>query len=345
MEDPVNAQRTEKEPYDKAKASKFQFKTSPGRHSRRSRRNENDDESSTTKERSSKRHRSDEENATRRRDRRTKRRHKHRDHDGTFARTGDYDDPAHRYRESLFDPLNNEAPDVDSDAMFRESIFDAMADDEGADYWEGVYGQPIHVYPNTRPGPDGTLERMTDEEYADFVRTKMWEKSHQHILEERAARERARQKRKEQNHRHEEETAKETEERENILRQMEESLQRGAERKKAKEAEASWAKYHTKWDHLKGLQDPGLEDPLKIIPWPVLSGNSNKVEAKAIEQFLRSSNTWKKDSLALLKVERVRWHPDKMQQRFGQHIDNETMKLVTAVFQVIDRLWNERNPR
>ncbi|KAF1968430.1 hypothetical protein BU23DRAFT_480127 [Bimuria novae-zelandiae CBS 107.79] len=233
----------------------------------------------------------------------------------------------------------------DTDAMFRESIFDAMADDEGADYWEGVYGQPIHIYPNTKPGPDGKLERMTDEEYADFVRMKMWEKSHQHILEERAARERARQKRKEQNRRFKEDTAKEEEEREKTRRQMEESLHRGAGRRRAKEAEASWAKYLAKWDHLKRLQDPGPEDPREVIPWPVASGRASHVEPKTIEQFLRSSPSWRQDALALLKVERVRWHPDKMQQRFGQHIDTETMKLVTAVFQVVDRLWNERNVR
>ena len=34
----------------------------------------------------------------------------------------------------------------DPEAAFRESLFDAMADDEGAAFWEGVYGQPIHVY-------------------------------------------------------------------------------------------------------------------------------------------------------------------------------------------------------
>ena len=44
----------------------------------------------------------------------------------------------------------------------------------------------------------------------------------------------------------------------------------------------------------------------------------------------------------VLKKERVRWHPDKMQQRAGEGgIDRATMKLVTAVFQVVDRLWSE----
>ncbi|KAF2448290.1 hypothetical protein P171DRAFT_210123 [Karstenula rhodostoma CBS 690.94] len=342
MEEPANDRAGEKDVYGSAKASKFQFKTSSGRRSKRKHR-ELDDEDDERKRSSSTQGHSDEESDLRRRHRHSKRRHKHRSYDRTFTRTGDYDDPDHRHRESLHDPLNSGSPDVNSDAIFRESIFDAMADDEGADYWEGVYGQPIHIYPNTKPGPDGTLERMTDEEYADFVRTKMWEKSHQHILEERAARERARQRRKERNRDLEEETAKDEAERENIRRQMEDSLKRGAERKRTKEAGAAWARYTTKWDHLKSLQEPGLHNPRDIIPWPVASGRAGQVEGKLIEQFLRCSPSWREDALASLKMERVRWHPDKMQQRFGQHLDTETMKLVTAVFQVVDRLWNEQN--
>ncbi|KAL1605225.1 hypothetical protein SLS60_004769 [Paraconiothyrium brasiliense] len=344
MEEPASGSNAAKDVYGSAKASKFQFKTSPRRRSKRKHRDE-DDKNHDGKESSSKRHRSDDESDTRRRHRHSKRKHQHRDYDHTFTRIGDYDNPNHRYRESLYDDLINGSPDVDSDTMFRESIFDAMADDEGADYWEGIYGQPIHVYPNTKTGPNGTLERMTDEEYADFVRTKMWEKSHQHILEERAARERARQKRKEQNCMLEEETAKDEAERENIRRQMQESLKRGAERKRAKEADASWAKYLTKWDHLKAIQESELDDLRNRIPWPVASGRASQVEGKAIEQFLRSSPKWREDALALLKIERVRWHPDKMQQRFGQHLDTQTMKLVTAVFQVIDQIWNDRNLR
>ena len=327
MGEPDSDNRVEEGVYEKAKASRFQFKTKSESRSKRSRRDDDEDGDSG------------------RHHRHSKRRRKHREHERTFSRTGDYDNPDHRHRESLFDDLNSPSTNVDAEAMFRESIFDAMADDEGADYWEGVYGQPVHIYPNTKPGPDGTLERMSDEEYADFVRTKMWEKSHQHILEERAARERARRNRKEQNRRLDDDVAREEEERENIRRQMKESLQRGADRKRAREAEASWSEYLTKWHHLKSLKEPGLESPRDIIPWPVASGRASHVEAKAVEQFLKSSTSWREDALAFLKAERVRWHPDKMQQRFGQHIEAQTMKLVTAVFQVIDRLWNERNLR
>lgn len=325
--------------YGNSKASKFQFKSTSERRSKR--RHKNHDE----EEHSSKRHRSERSRESRRH-RESKRRHEHRTSNDNrpFARSGDYDDPDHRYRESIYDGLEGKergSPSVDPDTAFRESLFDAMADDEGADYWEGVYGQPIHIYSNTKSGPDGKLERMNDDEYAEYVRTKMWEKSHQHILEERTARERIRQKRKQDHSRLEEDVGRDEAERDKVRRQMEESLRRGEERRKAKDAEAAWANYSSKWDHLKSGLPPSGQNAREIIPWPVASGKAIHVEKDGIEQFLKSSKSWRDDGPALLKVERVRWHPDKMQQRFGEHIDSDTMKLVTAVFQVVDRMFTD----
>ncbi|KAK4123806.1 hypothetical protein N657DRAFT_645404 [Parathielavia appendiculata] len=48
-----------------------------------------------------------------------------------------------------------------------------------------------------------------------------------------------------------------------------------------------------------------------------------------------------KDFAARLKEERVRWHPDKMQQRLGGKVDDKVMRDVTAIFQVVDALWND----
>jgi hypothetical protein len=332
--------------YSKAKASKFSFKSKSSR-AKRSRHEDGDD-------RSSKRHHTDEDDSSRRYRRESRRRHKHKhrssreDPHPTSTRDGEYYNPDHRHRESLFDnidELHETSPRPGADDAFRESLFDALADDEGAAYWEGVYGQPVHVYPDTKPGPDGKLERMTEEEYADYVRSKMWEKSHQHIVEEREARERARKMRKEQRSHLDDDMAHEERERDQIRRQMEESLKRGAERKRAKEAEAAWSNYTKRWEELKSAHNIAQEADVQVrdlIPWPVVSGKMTHVSKEEIERFLRSSSVWKADPAALLKIERVRWHPDKMQQRFGQHIDQDTMKSVTAAFQVMDRLWIER---
>ncbi|KAF2008669.1 hypothetical protein BU24DRAFT_402913 [Aaosphaeria arxii CBS 175.79] len=338
--------------YPDTKPSKFRLKSKPGSRKRR----HNSDIEDERDGRFRRRHRSRDRHSSRRSHKHSRREREHRSgrtvYDRTFERNGVYEDPDYRHRESLYDNVGNSNPGysgdgpIDSDQAFRESLFDALADDEGAAYWEGVYGQPIHVYSDARQGPDGELERMNDEEYADHVRTKMWEKTHQHIIEERAARERERSKQKERRRQLEEEAEQEEAEREKVRRQMKESLKRGEERKRAREAEAAWGTYTKKWDHLKSnpdvealLKDTKLND---LIPWPVVSGRLKHVSKDEVEYFFEKSPAWNEDAAALLKIERVRWHPDKMQQRFGQHIDQELMKPVTAVFQVIDHLWNQR---
>ncbi|KAF1830900.1 hypothetical protein BDW02DRAFT_79092 [Decorospora gaudefroyi] len=321
--------------YSKANPSRFHFKSGSKRRARR-RNSESKDEDAD--ERTSKRHR----------------RHRHKQHTPqedrhpTSTRDGAYYDPDYRHRESLYDNVDGSdafSPGPAPEEAFRESLFDALADDEGAAYWEGVYGQPLHIYPDTKPGPDGKLERMSEEEYADYVRSKMWEKTHQHIVQEREAKERERQKRKARHAQLDEDLEREDADRESIRRRMEESLRRGEERKKVKEAEAAWDQYTSKWQRLKLNPHPGEETDANVrdlIPWPVVSGKAKHVSTEEIERFLRSSKLWRQDAVALLKAERVRWHPDKMQQRFGQHLDVDTTKLVTVVFQVIDRLWNDR---
>ncbi|KAL6705477.1 hypothetical protein ACN47E_006742 [Coniothyrium glycines] len=335
--------------YSAAKASRFHFKSGSKRGSKRDR---SADGESKDSDRRRQRSRSPHDEDLSRDYRKSRRSHKrtHRrtrdDRHTTSTKDGTYYDPESRHRESLYDNLYDaeaHTAEVAPDEAFRESLFDALADDEGAAYWEGVYGQPVHVYPDTKRGPDGKLERMSEEEYADYVRTKMWEKSHQHIVEEREAKAKARQKQKEQRRPLDEDVEREEAERESIRRQMAESLRRGEDRKRAKQAEAAWENYVKKWNHLKTAQDLAATAGSKaceLIPWPVMSGNISHAAKDDIEHFFKSSAAWKDDPAALLKLERVRWHPDKMQQRFGQHIDIATMKSVTAVFQVIDRMWN-----
>ncbi|KAI1813908.1 hypothetical protein GGS20DRAFT_551088 [Poronia punctata] len=219
-----------------------------------------------------------------------------------------------------------EPPPLDAEAAFRESLFDAMADDEGAAYWEGVYGQPIHVYPQARPGPEGELERMDDDEYAAYVRQKMWEKTHQGILEERARRE-ERRKAKERR----------TQAAARLNMQMEESLRRGEERRMRRAWKDRWEAYSSAWDPWDGTLDG--------LAWPVRSGRREDVAADEVKDFyvlgIDPVEVGEKEFLARLKEERVRWHPDKIQQRLGGNVDEAVMRAVTAVFQIVDKLWSD----
>ena len=262
--------------------------------------------------------------------------HHHRHHHRSRRRTQpSVDDP------SLYDdnylPNSKSEQYLHPDVAFRESLFDALADDEGALFWEGVYGQPIHTYPRYREGDDDSndpenpkLERMTDEEYVSYVRGKMWEKSHQYIFEERRKREAQRKKDKLAEERNRQWQSS-----------FDEGMRRKEERMKKERWQGAWKAYARKWDET--FNDEAEGSMKERISWPVESGKWQDVEKEAVEAFFRHGAGLEGVDLGeLLKRERVRWHPDKMQQRAGSGgIDNENMKAVTAVFQVVDRLWGE----
>lgn len=234
----------------------------------------------------------------------------------------------------------DEGPALDPDAAFRESLFDAMADDEGAAYWEGIYGQPIHIYPQEVPNREtGELERMTDEEYAAHVRQKMWEKTHAGLVEERARR----AKRREERARQDREAEARMEEERRIQREVERSLKRGEERRKRREWAERFREYGTGWESWDGGADQ--------IPWPTKSGRRRDVDEEEVRAFfvrgLDLEALGEKEFAAKLKEQRVRWHPDKVQQKLGgrEKADERVMKDVTVVFQVIDTLYDDIRPK
>lgn len=232
------------------------------------------------------------------------------------------------------------------DTAFRESLFDALGDDEGAMYWESVYGQPIHNYavPSVPKGPDGKLERMTDEEYAEYVRARMWERSHEGIMHER---ERQRQEKAKAKKRAETEQRA----RARFDEALEESLRRGEKRRRAKQWKAAWEKYLESWEELDSLAKAPPETEKKFyirnhIHWPVESGNRRDIVPEEVRDFMQHSPS--ESFSSVLKAERIRWHPDKMLQRYGGLGLGEEKALVqsvTEVFQILDDLWIEEKGR
>ncbi|KAM0243021.1 hypothetical protein ACHAP5_006982 [Fusarium lateritium] len=263
---------------------------------------------------------------------RSRDRHRHRDReDDDGSRRSHRRHRRHHRRHRSPTPPNPHVPEpLDPEAAFRESLFDAMADDEGAAYWEGVYGQPVHVYSNERVGPEGHLEQMTDEEYATYVRQKMWEKTHAGLLEERARRDEAKKRKVE-----EDRLAQKLHE------DMERSIRRGEERRQRRRWAQRWEDYTTAWTSWDGTP--------ATIAWPVEGGRLEDVEESTVRKFfvngLNPQEIGEKSFVAKLREERVRWHPDKVQQKLGGQVDEDTMKGVTAVFQIIDKLWTDSRPK
>lgn len=254
---------------------------------------------------------------------------------------------------------------LDPDRAFRESLFDALADDEGADFWAGVYGGPIHNYPNTFVDEDtGEAQQMDDEEYAQYVRRKMWEKSREGIeaAREEKRRERIKVQQEEEKNRQRQpkppgdSSAGDTHNNFAFDFEIEASLRSGERRKDQRRWQELWHDYLRRWQDLQDLVTKNdreeTETKLRLrdcIAWPVASGQRKHIGAREIEQFIkrgvettRTGDSKPDNFLNALKLERVRWHPDKMQQRYGSlDIDEETMKGVTATFQILDQLWSE----
>ncbi|KAI5926553.1 hypothetical protein F4810DRAFT_542639 [Camillea tinctor] len=314
--EPVEADQATVDKKDK-KTTKFRFKSHSSRSHRSSRRRDRDRDDEREP------HDRDDPNPEPSSHRRHRHRHHHRRHKRQRTRSPTPPNP--------YDP-----PPLSADAAFRESLFDAMADDEGATYWEGVYGQPIHCYGRPSPssaapgeGAGGELERMDDDEYAAYVRQRMWEKTHQGLLEERARREARRRERDEK----EQEAAR-------LTREMERSLRRGEERRSRRARKGRWETYLGAWAAWDGA--------VGGMAWPVESGRRGDVaDAAAVREFfvtgMDPAEVGEAEFLARLKDERVRWHPDKIQQRLGGGgaVDEAVMRDVTAVFQIVDKLWSD----
>lgn len=251
---------------------------------------------------------------------------------------------------SLYDdtylPNASSSQYLDPDAAFRESLFDAMADDEGAQFWEGVYGQPIPVIDPVKKTPTGELEAMTEDEYAAHVRAEMYKKTHQHLLEEKERRDRAKKERD----RLTEKLRDEEYEAEKFRIQVEESLRRGKQRKERVQRSSLWAKKWKEYESFWATLGDRSQEPPSKIPWPVWSGTPDGISKDEVEAFFLNAPTSGKPEQAnfakTLKTERVRWHPDKVQQKLGGlSVDDVKMRTVTAVFQIIDRMWTEVRDR
>lgn len=244
-----------------------------------------------------------------------------------------------------------------------------MGDDEGAAYWESVYGQPIHNYPDEKRNTEtGELDKMSEEEYIAFVRRGMWERSWEGIEAQKEERKREisreQQQQTQTGRRRKTETAGEGEAgATSFEREVGESLKRGEHRKKRKMWREMWNTYEHSWDDLYSLAKSrsaaadGADDKVvhlrNQLVWPVESGRRKDVGPQEIERFMVKTagslvgmddpGGELRQLLSNLKLERVRWHPDKVQQRFGAlNINEWTLKGVTEVFQIMDRLYNER---
>lgn len=163
--------------------------------------------------------------------------------------------------------------------------------------------------------------------YMEYVKEMMWQNTSEAREEEAARRGREKAWR---------------EERERLRERERQWRARQAEAEKAKEdvepGSRAWERYDGAWVAIRNGTESATADVKEAIPWPVMSGRFADVSPRRVEEFFHSAPPDETNLVALLKAERVRWHPDKVQQKFGK-LDDGTLKKVTAVFQDIDRMY------
>jgi len=209
----------------------------------------------------------------------------------------------------------------DHNTFFREALFESLRDAEAAQRWEYIYGQPLHVYP--RP------ESMNDDMYVEYVKGMMWQNTQQHSEEQRARR------RQERSWREERERLRAADRAYRARRAMRTNSRLDEEVYTS--AQNVWDRYERAW--AAAMNNSGNENTQPAIPWPVMSGRYADVSQKHVEEFFYTAIPSTTTLVTVLKAERVRWHPDKVQQKLGK-LDPETLQMVTAVFQEIDRLYS-----
>ena len=347
---PETMDTTSDYPIPGTRPSKFKFKDKEGKERHRSSRDRvRDEERGGERERSSSKRKLDTERSGHERRRHREERPIHRTkrsrHTSTNTSTSTVPPLSQPQAdgaedESSTDPRFQPEQGLDPDTLFRESLFDAMADDEGAAFWSGVYDVPIQPTPPLKMDEEkGVLEQMTEEEYAAHIREQMWRKTNAAFLEEKERRE---ERRKREARVREEEKRKAREQRDFEVG-IEESLRRGRERKQRLAGERQrrqrWVAYTAAWEKLTTQSSS-----VPAIPWPVMSGRAADVERAEVEKFYMDCavagevETEKAELAKVLKTERVRWHPDKMQQKLGM-LDSGVLEKVVEVFQIVDGLW------
>lgn len=239
--------------------------------------------------------------------------------------------------------FTQEPNNIDANAAFDESLFDALADHEGAAYWERIYGQPIHIYERpTRYNADTQMyEPVSNSEYVKHVQQKMWQRTHAGEVEDMRRRKREHEKRmaeeaEYQRLRNERRRQRMREDR--LKGEMEEALRRGEARRRRRAREDDFARYMKSWETWDGTQAG--------IPWPTDSGMRDDMRETTIRSFFANGLSGSAGSAEFatgLKEQRVRWHPDKMQHRMGgkDKVTKDVMEDITMVFQVIDTLYND----
>lgn len=208
---------------------------------------------------------------------------------------------------------------------FTERLFDALADDEGRDHWQNLYGQSLDdfVHPDAKDAKGLNQQDMNDDEYAAFVRRGMWERKHGERLRSTNYPGRGDDKQDEYTQQDFSSSRTDTRSSSGLGRNF--------------ELEQRWKKYLQSWEHLGTAQWT-----MTSVPWPNVSARVSDISKQSVSEFLSHAGNLK----ALAKEElRRRWHPDRFQQKTKKHIAEaewtSIFTIVTSIAQILNQIIND----
>lgn len=196
------------------------------------------------------------------------------------------------------DRLEND--NLSAENAFKYSLFDALnGNEEAATYWEGVYSQPVNIYPrpstiNTDTEDQG--KNMDDDKYAEYVMNKMWEKANPSLVRD------IKLQKKQEAYQRSRDLPQQS-----PKVSVEEALARGKEYKARQKEKDYWQAIYTnyinQWTKIEDLLRSNLaaeatcppcpnETRLKFrqidIPWPIEPGNFSGLQQDSIRDQVLS---------------------------------------------------------
>lgn len=206
---------------------------------------------------------------------------------------------------------------------FRAKLFDEMELDAGLDATEAKFSG--YYMPNRwkdRTGFEGSgsipqsKTAMDDEEYAEYIRRGMWERTHK---AERVAREQQEKERKERKDK-ERKLREKTKELEN---EEVERRRRNREAKANQQFVEGWTAYERRWSELQQATTTASLVPasmdLHALPWPIAQPitSIDDLTTEAVSAFLLSHlHSADKPKRARLREALLLYHPDRFEGRF-----------------------------
>lgn len=227
----------------------------------------------------------------------------------------------------------------DEEQAFRAKLFDAMEMDLGQDSAHNHFNSYAHIPSRWRKrSPTGRdlddagppdPSTMNDEQYAEYIREGMWERTHKAEVEERQRRKERAQERKEKEKRLKEESKR-------LEAEAIEERRRKREEKDKRKLRDSWRAYESRWSTLQRAAASSTIVPYSLdfefLPWPVHPPpkSIDALTKDSISTFVLSDlHSAEKSKKQRLRDALLLYHPDRFESKFMAFVREQDRTLVT----------------